>query len=420
MAKKLHVYLNQNLAGLLVQNDGGQLEFTYLPDYASYSEAIPLSHSLPLRPEMFVAKECRGFFSGILPEETNRDIIAKNLGITAKNDYSMLKEIGGECAGAVTFLSEEAEPNPLDYSYRHLNELELVNVINQLPQRPLLAGEENVRLSLAGAQVKLTVLVDGDKIAIPLQDAPSTHILKPASAYFEGLVYNEAFCMMLADLCGLPTAKVEVRIAGKDEFLLIERYDRKEFIGELPSKEFRFKERLHQEDFCQALGILSQHKYQKEGGPSLKDCFNLVSETSRIPLLDRQRLLDAVIFNFLIGNNDAHGKNFSYTYHFKGGVIEARLAPLYDLVCTAFYPNLDRNMAMKIGGESLMSKINLKKFEKFAVEAFLSKPQVKNRVQHLAQIVLDTIPTVPLNHPVAVGVGNWIKDHCLEVLDWSY
>lgn len=418
MAKTLLVYLNQNLAGLLVQNEGGQLEFTYLPTYLANPEAIPLSHSLPLRPQMFVAKECRGFFSGILPEETNRDIIAKNLGITAKNDYSMLREIGGECAGAVSFLPVEFEPKPLDYSYHHLNEDELVAVINQLPQRPLLAGEENVRLSLAGAQVKLTVLVEGEKIAIPLQDAPSTHILKPASKYFDGLVYNEAFCMMLADLCGLEAAKVEVRQAGGEEFLLIERYDRKEFIGEHPSQEFRTKERLHQEDFCQALGILSQHKYQKEGGPSLKDCFKLVSETSRIPLLDRQRLLDAVIFNFLIGNNDAHGKNFSFTYDFKEVGMEARLAPLYDLVSTAFYPNLDRHMAMKIGGEALLSKIGIKHFEKFAEDTSLAKPQVRNRVRELAQKVLDTIPKVPLNHPVTTGVGNWIREHCLQVLDW--
>ena len=151
----------------------------------------------------------------------------------------------------------------------------------------------------------------------------------------------------------------------------------------------------------------------------MKDCFKLITETSRIPLLDRQQLLDAVIFNFLIGNNDAHGKNFSFTYDYKGGGLETSLAPLYDLVCTAFYPNLDRNMAMKIGGQSLLSQINLKHFEKFAEETSLSKPQVKNKVRELAQKVLDTIPKVPLNQPVAMGVGNWIKDHCLEVLDWS-
>lgn len=417
MAKTLHVYLNQKLAGYLVQNEFGHLEFSYVSNYLNEPAAIPLSHSLPLRKEIFVAKECRGFFSGILPEETNREIIAKNLGITARNDYSMLKEIGGECAGAITFLPEEAEPGPLDYSYQQLSESELVSVINQLPQRPLLAGEENVRLSLAGAQVKLAVLVEGEKIAVPLRDAPSTHILKPASKHFEGLVYNEAFCMMLADYCGLPTAKVEVRKAGNEEFLLIERYDRKEFIGEHPSQDFRFKERLHQEDFCQALGILSKDKYQKEGGPSLKDCFALVSETSRIPLIDRQRLLDAVIFNFLIGNNDAHGKNFSFTYDYDESGLEARLAPLYDLVCIRFYPTLDKNMAMKIGGEYLLSKINMKHFEKFAEETSLSKPQVKNRVRELAQKVLDTIPKVPLNHPVATGVGNWIKEHCQEVLE---
>lgn len=417
MVKTLHVYLNQKLAGLLIQNEGGHTEFSYASSYLNDDQAIPLSHSLPLRQETFAPKECRGFFSGILPEETNRKIIAKNLGITAQNDYSMLREIGGECAGAISFFLEKDEPKPLDYSYQHLNEQELVAIINQLPQRPLLAGEENVRLSLAGAQTKLVVLVEGDKIAVPLKDAPSTHILKPASKHFDGLVYNEAICMQLADLCGLPTAQIEIRKAGDEEFLLIERYDRKAFIGEHPSNEFRFKERLHQEDFCQALGISSQNKYQKEGGPSLKDCFALVSETSRIPLIDRQRLLDAVIFNFLIGNNDAHGKNFSFTYDHDGNGINISLAPLYDLVCTRFYPALDKRMAMKIGGEYLSTKISLVHFERFAEEVNLSKPQVKNRVIEMAQKILNVLPKVPLGHPVVVKVSRWIRDHCQDFLD---
>ena len=419
MVKTLQVYLNHKKAGLLHQNEGGHLEFTYAPAYLGDPDAIPLSYSLPLRAEMFVARECRGYFSGLLPEEANRDIVAKNLGIKARNDYPMLKEIGGECAGAVSFLPDNQEPAGLDYSYRELNNNELVALSEQLPHRPLLAGEDNIRLSLAGAQTKLAVLVEGDQIAVPLQDAPSTHILKPASKHFEGLVYNEAFCMMLAGACGLLTAPVEVRKAGDQELLLIERYDRKEFVGQHPSSVFRFKERLHQEDFCQALGILSQNKYQSEGGPSLKDCFDLITEVSRIPLIDRQRLLDAVIFNFLIGNNDAHGKNFSLTYDHDGNGVKAGLAPLYDLVCTRFYPNLDKKMAMKIGDKALGDKITSGHFEKFAEQSSLSRPQVKARIKSLARKVIDTIPRIPREHPVASGVGKWIMEHCAVVLDWK-
>jgi len=420
MSKSLHVYVNRNRAGLLIQNEHGLLEFEYSPAYLENPKAIPLSHSLPLRPEKFSVRECRGFFSGILPEEINREIIAKNLGISAGNDFSLLKEIGGECAGAISFLTEKQEAQPTEDLYRHLSESELVSILKQLPQRPLLAGEESIRLSLAGAQSKLVVWVDGNKMAIPLNDSPSTHILKPDSASFESLIFNEAFCMKLAALCGLPTAKVEIRHAENMPYLLIERYDRMAFTGIQQLAKSHFQDRLHQEDFCQALGILSKQKYEKEGGPSLKACFELVTKSSHIPILDRQRLLDAVIFNFLIGNNDAHGKNFSFTYHHNGQDVITRFAPLYDLICTAYYPDLDKNMAMKLGGKSLLASIKPEHFDAFASEASLSRPLVKKRVKELAFRIQETIPNVPIDHPIAKEVGTWIKDHCKKVLppDW--
>ncbi len=416
MSKSLHVYLNRKRAGLLIQNEHGLLEFEYSHDYLEYPKAIPLSNSLPLRPEIFSARECRGFFSGILPEEINRELVAKNLGISAGNDFSMLKEIGGECAGAISFLSEEQEARPMEDLYRNLSESELATILKQLPHRPLLAGEESIRLSLAGAQSKLVVRVEGEKIAVPLNDSPSTHILKPDSTSFDGLVFNEAFCMKLADQCGLPTAKVEIRNAENAPYLLIERYDRMKFTGMQASTHGHFNDRLHQEDFCQALGILSKQKYEKEGGPSLKACFELVTKRSHIPILDRQRLLDAVIFNFLIGNNDAHGKNFSFTYHHNGEIVITRFAPLYDLICTAYYPALDKNMAMKLGSKSLLAGIKPEHFEEFASEASLSKSLVKKRVRELALKIQATIPKVHIDHHISKEVGIWINDHCTKVL----
>ena len=109
--------------------------------------------------------------------------------------------------------------------------------------------------------------------------------------------------------------------------------------------------RVHQEDFCQALGITSEMKYQNEGSPSAKQCFDLIREVSSAPVIDLQRLLDAVIFNFLVGNHDAHGKSFSLLHENYNSVsatklLEShstvRLAPLYDIVCTAYYPNLSK------------------------------------------------------------------------------
>jgi serine/threonine-protein kinase HipA len=310
MAKTLDVYLHRELVGHLIQNDDGQMVFDYADSWLQKPDATPLSHSLPLRRKRFTSKECRGYFAGVLPEESKREIIARNLGISERNDYAMLERIGGECAGAVTFLPA-GEPLPArDDHYRALSSPELAGILRELPRRPLLAGETGIRLSLAGAQDKIAVRMEGDAVSLPLDGAPSTHILKPAVKRFAGFVFNEAYCMRLAAAVGLPVSKAEIRHVEEVEYLQIERYDR---MHRLNPEGMSVLERLHQEDFCQAMGIVSENKHQKEGGPSLKQCFALLREVSSAPVLDLARLLDAVIFNYLAGNNDAHGKNSRYS-----------------------------------------------------------------------------------------------------------
>ena len=301
-------------------------------------------------------------------------MIARNLGISPKNDFAMLEQIGGECAGAVTFMPAGTSLPEREDDYRPVTDKELADILKMLPRHPLMAGEDGVRLSLAGAQDKIAVSITNGKIFIPLGGAPSTHILKPAIAHFEGTVFNEALCMNLARAIGIPTAQVQIGNAEGIDYLLVERYDRK-MVQAFPGGP-QLTERLHQEDFCQALGIISEHKYQNEGGPSLKQCFDLVRDVSSAPVLDLQNLLDAVILNFLIGNHDAHGKNFSLTYH-AGTILggpEKRLAPLYDILCTVYYPDLAAKMAMKIGGEYRSPKIHPRHFERLAEEAGLAKP----------------------------------------------
>src|SRR5579871_809548 len=173
MARTLDVYLHTDLVGHLTQDDDGDMSFQYAQGWLDQPGAVPLSQSLPLRPERFRRKECRGFFAGILPEEAKREMIARNLGISARNDYAMLERIGGECAGAVTFLPEGAPLPGRHYDYRPLSDDELAGILKELPRRPLLAGEEGVRLSLAGAQDKLAVRIEGGTIGLPLGGAPS-------------------------------------------------------------------------------------------------------------------------------------------------------------------------------------------------------------------------------------------------------
>jgi serine/threonine-protein kinase HipA len=324
----------------------------------------------------------------------------------------MLEQIGGECAGAVTFVPT-GEPLPeSDYRYRTLSSEELAAVLRELPRRPLLAGDEGIRLSLAGAQDKVAVRVDNDEISLPLGGAPSTHILKPAVERFEGVVANEALCMRLAAAIGIPTAKVETRSVEGMDYLLVERYDRIYREGQAQESVL---ERLHQEDFCQALGIVSEMKYQKEGGPSLKQSFALLREVSSTPVIDLSRLLDAVIFNYLVGNNDAHGKNFSLLYRgIATGDMQVSLSPLYDIVSTVYYPEISRTMAMKLGGEYSSEKVMPRNFEQFAEEAGLAKPMVRRRVMEVIEAILSALAALELVDGTTEAVLRLIGARCAQ------
>lgn len=411
MGRSLDVYLLGQFVGRLIQDIHGEMGFQYAESWLTESGAVALSQSLPLRKEPFSRRECRGFFGGILPEGEKREIVARNLGISAKNDVAMLEEIGGECAGAVTFTPSGDSLPTQSGKYRPLTEHDLAEILRKLPRRPLLAGEEHVRLSLAGAQDKLAVHITEDQISLPLDGAPSTHILKPTIGHFEAIVVNEWLCMKLAKAIGLRVPSVEMQSAEGIDYLLVERYDR--FTAEP-----LVLERLHQEDFCQALGIASEHKYQNEGGPSLQQCFQLLRSAASVPAMEIVRLLDASIYNFLVGNYDAHGKNFSLLYH--GRTSQTRttsLAPLYDLVCTAYYPDLSHKMAMKIGGEYEADKIYPRHFERLAEEAGLSKPMVQRRVPSMAENIQSKLPEVTPEHPVGIGVAELIRSRCDRMIE---
>lgn len=353
--KRLKVILAGEQIGHLEQNREGKLSFRYDPAWLKEEGSHPLSQSLPLRPEPFNEKECAPFFGGLLPEDPNREIIARNLGITSRNDFAMLREIGGECAGAVSLIDADETPILPSDAYEPITEADLISILNQLPQRPLLAGKAEIRLSLAGAQNKLALRLDARGFSIPLHESPSTHILKPEHDRFPGLADNEAYCLKLASAVGLNVCEAEVRQFEQHRCLLVSRYDRALRNGTVL--------RLHQEDFCQALSIPSLTKYQNEGGPGLARSFELVRRASASPAKDLLQLFYCVLFNYLIGNHDAHGKNFSLLYLPIDDLRVVRLAPFYDLISTAIYPELTKKMAMKIGKSYQPESLRLRDWE---------------------------------------------------------
>ena len=242
----------------------------------------------------------------------------------------------------------------------------------------MLAGTDGLRLSLAGAQDKLPVVFDGARVGLPHHGTPSSHILKLAIQGVEGSVANEAYCLALAEALQLSPAKAKVHAVGDRRFLLVERYDRGvDAQGQ--------RQRLHQEDFCQALGVVPEMKYQNEGGPDLAQCFALVRRVTRPSAPQILRLLDYVVFNALIGNHDAHAKNFSLLHTREKSGEALLLAPLYDTLSTAVYADLTPKMAMKIGSKYKFSEVCARHWDQFADSVGLAKAQTRKRILALAK-----------------------------------
>lgn len=381
--RALTVYYNHRQVGRLVQDDHGLMIFNYFDSWLNDLEAFPLSRMLPLIKEGFKGKQARAFFAGILPEQDIRRKVASILGVSERNDFALLEGIGGECAGAVSLFPEGNDmlPSVTTNRSRFLHEDELAAIVEELPRRPLMAGKEGVRLSLAGAQDKLPVLYRQDGISLPLGSTPSTHIFKPEPERFPGLVANEAFCMTLAGKAGLPVPEVFVLSVRGHLCLVVSRYDRKLEEGRVL--------RLHQEDFCQATGFPPEQKYQEEGGPSLPESVKVLREWSSVPVLDLLAFVDALIFNVLIGNADAHAKNFSFLYGSNG---QKRLAPFYDLVCTLAWDELSKNLAMRIGECRQINNLTLDHWKQMAKSCNLGWAMVRERLVTVARKVKTVLP----------------------------
>jgi serine/threonine-protein kinase HipA len=399
---KLGVFFRDTLVGRLWLDERRRFVFEYNEDWLIRKGAVPLSLSLPLRKAPYTDDAARPFFANLLPESEIRKVIARQLGISEQNDFAMLEEIGGECAGAVSVLPQGSFPqeNP---GYRELGEEELHKVIAELPRRPFLVGEKGVRLSLAGAQNKLPVYMEGNRIFLATGNSPSTHIMKPPIQGLEETVENETFCMMLASSLGLPVPQVTIR-RGQDKLYIVERFDRER------DKEGKVL-RLHQEDFCQALGILPDQKYESEGGPSLGRCFGLLKERSISPAADQKALLSCVAFNFLVGNADAHAKNLAVIYTPKG----PRLAPFYDLICTRVYPGLTDRLAMRIGGENRLDWIQPRHWERFSSEINIKFRMILRTLKEMAQKITSNAGALVRGSSNEFGNSN-IVGKILEVL----
>lgn len=284
MSRVLDVYLQDKLVGYLTQDNSGTLSFSYDSDYLDrYQQAISLS--LPLQSTAFIGSQVKAFFSGLLPEESVRQRLADALSVSDKNSFALLEIIGGDCAGALALYPHGDKPPDSSDEVEPLDNRQLAEIFELIKRRPMLAGEDGYRLSLAGAQDKLAVGYDNGQVLLIKGGAPTTHILKPMIERIKDSAHNEFFVMQLAQLVGLDVAESSLHFVGDTPYYLVKRYDR-----EIDKN--GVVRRLHQEDFCQALGIAPEIKYEREGGPVLP--------TAKILLLSLAFVRQPIRLNYCI------------------------------------------------------------------------------------------------------------------------
>jgi serine/threonine-protein kinase HipA len=388
--KQLSVYLYGKEAGRFTE-EGGEITFRYRDEWLKAVEqrqVHPLSVSLPASSQ-FTVKAPAAFIAGLLPDNgKHREMLALELGIDGDpSDLNFLSKLGRDCAGALTIIpSEEDIDIGPKASIDWLQEEALTRYIAALPRHPLLVDEEDgVLLSLAGVNDKAAVVATKNKIGLPKHGMPSTHIIKADIPGLKDSIRVEHFCLRLAEACGQEVPKSDVKVAGDQTFVLMRRYDRRTVAEPTGPRLYR----LHQEDFCQAMGLHPAKKYERHGGPSWKDCFALMSVTSD-PVRARETLLDRAILQYLIGNPDAHGKNYSLLYSRSGDI---KLAPFYDLNNAAAFRSNFKNakqiMAMGIGGNVERDKLTAENWEQFAKDCSLAPTLVMRRLENLASTIVE-------------------------------
>jgi len=369
-----------------VHNDTrGRLTFIYDDQWRNDIEAYPLSLSMPIAAKEHGRAAVEAFLWGLLPD--NEQVLARWAGkfqVSARNVFALISHVGEDCAGAVQFVTPErleAIRSGKEDKVEWLDEAELAKRLRALREDHAAwrLPRDTGQFSLAGAQPKTALLLQNDRWGIPSGRIPTTHILKPPTGHFDGHAENEHICLMLARNLGLPAAQSKVRRFKDEVAIVVERYDRQQKGNDII--------RVHQEDTCQALGIMPTKKYQNEGGPSPANIIELLRTYSTDRDADLDTFVTALGFNWLIAGTDAHAKNYSLLLSGP----DVRLAPLYDIASILPYEEVDlrkAKLAMKIGGEYKVELIGLRQWRKFARE-------VRTNADQLVEVLISMAKHLP-------------------------
>lgn len=383
------VYYESFVLGHIHIKNTGNLTFQYDDRWLATKGNFPLSVTMPLSADIYPDQIITPWLANLLPEEQQLLTLSRTLGLSSTDALAILREIGGDTAGAISI----GEPSDRStWAYATLTnqygtesaEEALTAHFKDLGQRPFLAGEDGVRLSLAGGQKKsalaaldadgrpkLGLPVAGDQIAIPKHGAPSTLIIKPDNPNLPGIIENEAYCLTLAKLIGISTAEVGIINSTDRTALVVARYDR-------TIRKDGSLRRLHQEDFAQANAIQPMQKYE-QGTVKGLDMTGLIGTARHLPPRDALALQDQVIFNLLVANTDAHAKNYSMLL---GQQIS--LSPLYDVSSVLHWDHVNQYHAQKLGGRKRKPcNIARKHWDQIAADAGFNPRITRLRVQEL-------------------------------------
>jgi serine/threonine-protein kinase HipA len=380
MADELAVWLYGDQVAT-IHRDRGRLRLIYTEDALNrYALGTPLlSLSLPVSERRYAQGVVRAFLDGLLPEGEARRSIARGVGVRVDDTHGLIAALGRDCAGAVVIApaDQPAPPTPTTVTAEALSTDEVGTLVANLRSAPLGAGGR-VRISLAGVQEKLLLTrMPAGNWGRPTDGTPSTHILKPEIAAYPNTVENEAFCMRIARHLGFNVAGVETAEFANRKILVVERFDR--VVSATGSVQ-----RIHQEDFCQATGTPPDVKYEEDGGPSLQRIAGILQSVAAPESLEQ--FLAAVTLTVLIGNGDAHAKNFSLLHHSSGAVT---LAPLYDLMCTLHYG--DDRLAMYVDTVQRTDRVTAQRIVLEAVRWGMSRQRASTTVDALLDRAPDAL-----------------------------
>lgn len=429
---RLDVWLSGRLIAQLIPAGAGTAALQYLRttddmpptddmrrvDEGEFSAQSMLSVRLPARSAPHPAVDVRPFLAGLLPEGPVKEELARRAGVTGDDLVGMLDAYGADCAGAVSVVPEGVSPVSAPTEVHWLTSEALAQAVRQLPRAPFAVDiAPQVRVSLAGVQGKLVVVRRGADLGVPLGGAPSTHILKPPavdgdSERWPGIAWLEHWGLSLLRAAGVPAASSEVLTldSGYDA-LLVERFDRQLLEnGNIV--------RRHQEDLCQALGVMPVEKYE---GPGRRVSWRLIAEllgrAASEPLVAQLSLLDRMVASIVVGDADLHAKNLSLRLD----GLRVSLAPAYDVVPTVVFSDVSDAMALHVDGEVSLTTVRRTSLEAEASSWGIGPRLVRRRIDDvLSRLDAGIAPAIGVVGKVAASAEPGLTvaiEHARRTLD---